>query len=339
MKQVSVKIPGKIMLAGEYSVLHGGSALAATLDRTMTVRVKAQPYQMGIKVDSNLWNGSQYLAPLGSEAPNTATPIDPLMEVVSFGRRQYECDHCEVLVESDIQVQDGIGSSSALRLGVLTGMATLAKPSAESHWAQAEEALQLQRHHQSHASGYDIATQVTGGLVRFDPGQNLQERTSPCEEGALNQLTKIMKVFVGGKGAPTSKVMGENLQWLNEQDRFTRLDQINAQLVHQFLEAAKHPDQLGALIASAKEHVAFFTGAPHFPSALAESLTHLEGYGTEFGFKTTGAGGEDALIIIGSQADRILPEAKLKELGWKPIAASFCERGIEISRDPLEALQ
>ena len=57
-----IKVPGKIMLAGEYSVLHGGKALAATIDAYLTATITDSQQAV---LNSNLWSKSKTFAHLG----------------------------------------------------------------------------------------------------------------------------------------------------------------------------------------------------------------------------------------------------------------------------------
>lgn len=54
---IQTTIPGKILLAGEYSVLFGGTALAATVNSCMKIQASSEdsPLTSKIKITSDLW--------------------------------------------------------------------------------------------------------------------------------------------------------------------------------------------------------------------------------------------------------------------------------------------
>ncbi len=86
------------------------------------------------------------------------------------------------------------------------------------------------------------------------------------------------------------------------------------------------------LVRAVAAHRQLFTGAPHFPQALAVALSEVDGCDLTWSFKTTGAGGEDALLLVGLEADLRAPAAVLKTLGWRRLRAGFESAGARVSR-------
>ena len=328
MKQVVVKVPGKVMLAGEYDVLEGGCALASSIDRYLTATLTQSDSIEGCEVHSNLWPQAQTI-PAAGESHYT----DPLLEAASFGMQKYQSNGLKIVIDSDLDVEFGVGSSSALRLAVLTGMAVLADSENLYSWERAEFALELQKKAQSAASGYDIATQLCGGVIAFTPNADFAGSVRAIENTDFDAINEFFHIFIGGAGAPTGSVMATTRDWLNKNDRHAALKIVSKTLNDSMLDwFATHNNDL-QLIAAIKNHRQFFEASPHFPKRILESLSLLEGFDKSFTFKTTGAGGEDALLIIGHENDMIEATTSLQNIGWKKLNSQFCVTGLEVCLD------
>jgi hypothetical protein len=76
----------------------------------------------------------------------------------------------------------------------------------------------------------------------------------------------------------------------------------------------------------------FLSESPHFPKSLAAQLAALPGCDQTWSFKTTGAGGEDALLVFGRSSDISAADRTLRSLGWHPMPASFTGNGLRLCR-------
>jgi phosphomevalonate kinase len=339
---VTVTVPGKVMLAGEYTVLAGGAALAATIDRRLTVTVTHAPGLGGCRVHSDLWAAPR-LVEWGMDGG------EPLVAAVARGMRLYGVSDCEVAVRSELDPRHGVGSSAALRLGVMAALSAVGAPPRRRRgrtalWNAALEAFRLQREHQRQASGYDIATQVKGGLTLFTPGHAAAGARGPVAEdwpGATTSFTRtemqalkeLVHVYVGGAGAPTGPVLQDTLAWLDRSGRLPRLESATATLLAALGRALAGPSDASAsgLARACAAHRAVFAGSPHFPEALAGGLAALAGESERWSFKTTGAGGEDALLLFGRRAALAPAHAYLAERGWHSLGAAFTSTGARVT--------
>jgi hypothetical protein len=148
-------------------------------------------------------------------------------------------------------------------------------------------------------------------------------------------LADLVQIYVGGRGAPTGRVTSETLAWLNERGLLHRVTAATDDLIADFqraLAAPADPRQLTSLARSVGAHRRIFHASPHFPHALAQALAALPDCDATWSFKTTGAGGEDALLLIG-RAEATAPAAALLEgAGWRRLASPFTGSGAEIRR-------
>lgn len=341
MRQVRLSIPGKVMLAGEYVVLRGGHALAVTVDRKMTIDVKIDSSINKWIIKSNIWDTPKEVNDF--KAPQS----DPLCRAVQASAKRHSLYGGEVTIQSDIEIADGIGSSSALRLGICAAFQLLKNDRDTSRPTGialdcVKQAWALQTENQGSASGYDIATQYVGGLVEFTYHYEDNVWTPKWFKHELEALKDYVHVFVGGNGAPTSSTLQSTASWLDSGVRFDRLVETSENLVDAFLNAIRWPstDTYRRLISCVAAQRAIFAASPHFPISVAEVLANLPGLDSRWSWKTTGAGGEDAILIIGPRHAILPAEEALSGRGWRRLAGGFTSTGIQIeslSNTPIPA--
>ncbi|MEN9836182.1 MAG: hypothetical protein RL011_2375 [Pseudomonadota bacterium] len=347
--QASVSVPGKVMIAGEYSALTGAPATAAALDLKLTATATALGANSigGCRVSSDLWSQSHTVADGSSPEDFPATP---LLATVANAMTLFGVSDIELKVSSELSVEYGIGSSSALRLAVLAAFSDIARQKGSLEPLEADElaeiarsALSLQRAAQRQASGYDIATQWLGGIVVSQTSPDVQSWPLALQRLAgdnISRLASFAHVLVGGKGAPTAPAIGTTSSWLSQGERRNQLDEINTAIntaLWSTLEADTEldPDQLTCfrdLVNGTRRHRQLFAEAPGFPSGLFERAAQIPGWEERWAMKTTGAGGEDAVLIFGSREDAAKVADAVAPLGWHLLTAGFSEIGLRLER-------
>jgi mevalonate kinase len=331
LKQIEVFIPGKVMLAGEDAVLRGGHALAATLDCGMNINVEWQNHSADWEIHSNLWSEPKFVH-------DDHTPqIDMLCRAVQFAAKRCGMHGGKVTVSSDIEIKHGIGSSSALRLGICAAFFALKNGPDENRSGgipieAVNAAWQLQSEGQGVASGYDIATQFAGGLLEFSFEYHDNKWKPHWFKHDLNNLADIIHVFVGGKGAPTAQTTQTTSSWLESANRNEKLMENSEALVDVFNLAIQWPEtrNINRLVQACGAVRQLFVGSPHFPTEVADHIQTTPGCDRSWSWKTTGAGGEDALLIIGKSSEIAAVASKLWDIGWHRLNVPFNSGGARI---------
>ena len=212
---MKLRVPGKIMLAGEYAVLDGCRSLAFTVNKYLEVDAKKSDKNAHL-VASTIWDKD-------IEISSSSFEKNPLTDAVFHASNG---NYFDVKVDSELRIEDGMGSSSALRLAVFSALSNSEKKSTKVHtWSEAldiaQAAYSRQLVDQGSASGYDIITQLFGGLVVMTKSKDKwPEKAFSLEAVDFNDW---IHVIVGGKGAPTGSQMGSTSTWLKENNLWESL--------------------------------------------------------------------------------------------------------------------
>ena len=340
---IDVKIPAKLMLFGEYHVLDGGTSLTVTPDCYMTVRVRSG-LAGKLSLNSDLWK-TKRVHSTGSAGASKGKPryLSLLETTALSAMNAFSLQSADIAVTSGWKVSDGLGSSSALRLGIWFGLYALSgwKPD-DSQSDISEASLKIlrdvwedQKRHQGFASGYDLASQFLGGLVTFSYSDKSWPLSLQREVCVKNRLNQYIHVFVGGKGAPTGATGKSHMSWMKQKNLNGKWNEIQARGVSQmsqFLAGSNHEELVSDLLKTFRQTMCLMEQSPIFPAAVAEILNNVSGLGETWAWKTTGAGGEDALILFGGELQCDEAIRKLQNAGWKKLLFSCPDKGILIQR-------
>ena len=295
---VRVSVPAKVMLVGEYAVMEGYPSLSLALDKKLEVVVSLSSKDKSI-IHSSLWD-----EPFTFRQTHELESFNNILTQTIYRALQLSNNntHFELKIGADFCVSSGFGSSSALRFAVLLALSSFFNQehrSAEQLWEIAHEAYLLQKEFQGRASGYDILTQKVGGVVSFkNPNQKW-----PGEWSRLSWNERLLKenlhIFIGGKGAPTKDSLRKTSSWLGDssfKQSFYNCSLNLYQDLSSFFCNGSSLDFEQVLLGFSK-HRSHMQGSPGFPLELQSSLSTLSGFDRTWSFKTTGSGGEDALLF------------------------------------------
>jgi mevalonate kinase len=177
---------GKIILLGEHAVVYGYPALAAALDRGVTidpVTTTGGP----LRLDIPAWE-MRVAAGRDPDHPIVGRALAAIADALGHGMTS-------VSLVGDAQIPPGAGLGSSAALGVAVARALLqharkkAEPAVVSAAAAASEALLHGR-----PSGVDVALAVAGGIGVFRRSTGLRPIALPA----------ALRVLVGPSGAPRS---------------------------------------------------------------------------------------------------------------------------------------
>jgi mevalonate kinase len=174
---------GKIILLGEHSVVYGYPALAAALDRGVSVDAVPTPAGGPLRVDVPSWN----LKLTADDDHSFARGLCAIADAIGLGRPPLT-----LIGDAQIPPGAGLGASAAFAVAVSRALlAHLKKPTDVAAVTTAANASETVLH--GTASGVDVALAVQGGIGVFRKSNGLRKiQIAP------------LRVLVGPSGAPRS---------------------------------------------------------------------------------------------------------------------------------------
>lgn len=281
---------GKIILLGEHAVVYGFPALAAALDRGVTIAAVPTPAGGSLRIDIPAWN----LKVTATDDHPVARSLLAIVETLGLGRPTVS-----LVGDAQIPPGAGLGSSAALAVAVSRALLVHAKRKLDAREitaaASASEALMHGK-----PSGVDVALAIAGGIGVFRKATGLRSFASPP-----------LRVLVGPSGSPrTTSAMVERVAEATassaDDPRLRALGGLTDTGTTALL--AKDLAGLGAAMNRAHELLSELGVSTEQLDSLCEAARVSGAYGA----KLTGAGGGGAVIAI---APREREQAVLTE--WK----------------------
>ena len=189
----TAKAPGKIIIAGEHFVVHGSFALAAAIDRGVTVHASL----------SDQSSISSKKLGLTAELPNKIPyKLTPLAKALKATLNYLEENRkVKIEMESDLPFSAGLGSSAAGSIALVA-----AASSALGHTLKKEEIINLamvsEKIIHGNPSGIDPSISTQGGVILFKKGisQRPLKLKTPidfivCFSGSGQSTSKMIRKF------------------------------------------------------------------------------------------------------------------------------------------------
>jgi phosphomevalonate kinase len=288
MNNARVQIPGKVMLSGEYAVLHGGKAVLMPVDRTLGVTAVAEKTDMAPAAFEALRQPIPELEPMESARPLAGVSVDRAEFVESVGEGK--------------TIKLGLGSSAAEAVGVITLRFARAGLDWKKHRRRiAELADDAHRRAQGgKGSGADVWTSALAEPITFHITQSGVEAESidPDETLDLPSLTLVWT----GVSADTREYVSAFENWLSgdalADGMLARLIDASEELASKWLRC-----ELTELLDPVDEFNTRMRECAKAAGMNWEIDEHVEldewarGYGGRA--KPTGAGGGDLALLIG----------------------------------------
>ncbi|WP_186580433.1 phosphomevalonate kinase [Aquibacillus kalidii] len=361
-----IKVPGKLMIAGEYAVLESGQpAIVVAVDRFINVTIKASHENIlslpQLGHDKVTWTGQglykQYSISDGrlQFVQQAIAFVESYLEGKSIESKPFHLTVLSELNDSSGR-KYGLGSSAAIVVGVVTAMLKFNTEIQIQSSSDLIFKLSVLAHFstQGSGSGADIAAAVYGGWIQYNgldrdwlidqlnqqisvlhlvdvnwPGLRVQKISPPRE----------LQLCVGWTTSEASTVkMIDKVHEIKKNDllKYQYFIKESNTSVTKLVESFRNNDYDEAIIGlyqnrQALLQLSHYTNASIETKALTELATIAEKYG---GGKSSGAGGGDCGIAFVKGEDKV---KKLKN-DWQtanivPLDISISLNGITVKRE------
>ena len=213
---LSAKVPGKLVIFGEYAVLTGAPAIVTAVDRW--VRIKVQPAANDVGTlyiphsDARLryhHDGVSYKADRPLEKDEDASParmiltiLNRIADINTVGGQKVMLTNLTVdssdFFSPNQNIKMGLGSSAAVTVGLVAVIGTFidAFRHDRQQWMQ-ESYRQHNMFQKQTGSGIDIAASVFGGTLRYCLESTSPRLVSTCRKIRLPDDLQMRFVWTG----------------------------------------------------------------------------------------------------------------------------------------------
>ncbi len=327
-----IKIPAKIMIAGEYVALLGYPAISSTIDKYFEfyLYLNTKPE---LKIRSSFY-GRDFV--YKNKKDILGIESIPLRHTLAWVLDQGgDIFRYEIEEKFSGNYKGGWGSSSAL----IQALIYLFMNKSMSKDEILYESYNIQRRYQGDCSGYDFVTQRFGGIIEYKRRMENLDRVVFYSKQDIEDKVDIgqyIHVFSNNIGEDTKKSMNYTLSYLKEdKQRMNRLIEASLEL-HEYLKDFILTDRLSNNVDSKLENLyklidkqqSVFLNLSNYPEIIRK-IESLDGYMDRFSVKTTGSGGQDSLLVFGKDQDIKEVNSVMEQAGWSRIEDVFCKQGIE----------
>jgi mevalonate kinase len=284
---------GKIILLGEHAVVYGYPALAAALDRGVTLAPVPTPAGGSLRLELASWN----LKVTADDDHPAARSLAAIADALEAGRPPLS-----LIGDAQIPPGAGLGSSAALAVAVARALAAHRKQALDvatlTRAAGASEALVHGR-----PSGVDVALAIAGGVGVFRRSSGLAALTVPP-----------LRVLVGPSGAPrsTAAMVERVAEATGGRTDDARLRELGA-LADTGTAALLGGDR--AALGAAMNRAHALLGELGVSTAQLDALCDAARAAGASGAKLTGAGGGGAVLAIAARDREAAVLAAWKQAG------------------------
>ena len=167
MSKVVVKIPAKLVISGEHSVLYTGKAITCAISRYMVIKIKSIKRNV-IKVKGNGFRVKHKLKDFLSQPFDNELELEIIRSF--FLQANIKPKGLSISIKSKVPVNCGMGSSATIITGILFGLNEIFETNISRDDLIAL-ATKLEDVCHGKSSGIDVVSVVNGGVLYFNNGK------------------------------------------------------------------------------------------------------------------------------------------------------------------------
>jgi mevalonate kinase len=298
--KIKVSAPGKLMIFGEHAVVYNRPCIVTAVSSRIHVEIKKQ--EEGLTIDAPQVKDLRFVN-----------------ETVDFFRRKFRLNFgLAIKTESDFSSRYGFGSSSAVTIALLDGLAKITDINLSK-----EEIFrlgyQINLRVQGVGSGFDIAAATFGGTLYFVTGGKVIQ---PIK---LTQLPLV--VGYSGVKADTPKIVRQIKEKIDKDKNYYEkiFDQIQ-QIVEKGKIALEENNlkEVGNLMNENHQLLKKLGVSTEKLDKLCQAAITSGAYGA----KLSGAGGGDCMIALVESKNRLSVEKAIESVGGQVIRVDTNALGV-----------
>jgi len=300
--------PGKVILFGEHFVVYGVKAILCAIDKRITVTAE-KTEEKKISIKSNI--GDLELGP-NKDISEIHSPLKPFYYLAKKLIKNQNTG-IQIVVESDIPLGVGLGSSSACCVASAAAISRLFKETSKDEILKL--AIEAERTIFENTSGADCTVCTFGGIMEYDKENGFNKIESEPNFHLVIANSNIEH--------STESVVAEVKQFKEKNgEQFSTLCQIESKLVEDVLKLLKENKvkELGNKVSENQEYLETI-------GISNEKLREMIkiGENKSFGAKITGAGGGGCIYALTDESnlDKTMNQFKSKNYDCFSVKIDF----------------
>lgn len=282
-EQYKASAPGSIMLFGEHAVLHGEPAIAAAVNKYITVTLRPRQDQV-IRIESDQF--SSYETTI--QAINVESPYRFILAAIHLFIAEMSTGF-DLNIQSEFSPTLGLGSSAAVTVASLAVLNQwLNQPITQQQLAL--QARQIIRAQQGHASGADVVASVYGGVIYYE--------TEPFHVESLTLSHHIGLVYCGYKTKTAEVIKHVNELSLKNTQAYQHYYQQIGRCTRQVKQSLQE-SQSQQFFSLVEQHQQLQAALGTSDATLEEIISRLRASETVGEVKISGSGLGDCVVAFG----------------------------------------
>ncbi|HSG02120.1 MAG TPA: GHMP kinase [Marinobacterium sp.] len=312
---LSVRVPGSLMLMGEHAVLHGELAIALATDKFIYIELHSRSDRQ-VLIDSEL---AQYSAEL--EQLSADSRLSFVLAAIEQ-QREHLPGGFKLCIRSEFSHEVGLGSSAAVTAGVVAALSHFCGETL-THEQLFERSLGVVHRVQGgRGSGTDLVASIFGGLVAY--------RVRPREIRRMPGLPPIDLFYVGYKMKTPDVIARVEALASGAAELYQGIYRLMGE-VSEAAEAAIVSQQWTLLGQLMNCYAGLMDALGVCDQSLADLQYRLRTEPEVLGAKISGSGLGDSVICLG--------KARPESLDYTHIPVAISQLGLIISEKPTAAQQ
>jgi len=306
--------PGKVILFGEHFVVYGVKAILCAINKRVTVSA-SKIHENMISIKSNIGDLNM---PPNKPITEIKSPLKPFYFLANkMIEKHNQNTGIEILVQSEIPLGVGLGSSSAC---CVAGAAAISRLFSETSKKEILElAIEAERTIFQNTSGADCTVCTFGGIMEYDKRNGFSK---------INSEPNFHLVIANSEIEHSTEAIATNVKQFKEknEEKFSNLCKEESELINNVLVLLKNNDLsgLGKNMLKNQEYLETIGISNEKLRSMIELAQK-----SSLGAKITGAGGGGCIIALTDETNLENVVEQFKKKNYECFSAKIDFKGLD----------